>query len=108
MGMTERFPPHRTSPASRLQTVLARVLALIVGAALLVGGFLVSMVFFAVAIAVALVGIGVFMWKTRHLRRQIREQMRQQNPDARRWPPADGDVIEGTVIRSSEDATRRD
>ncbi len=106
--MTERLPPHRTSPGSRLQTILARALALIVGAALLVGGFVISVAFFAVAFAVALCGIGLFLWKTRHLRRQIREQMREQRPDARHWPPAAGDVIEGTVIRSSDDAPRRD
>ncbi|MET0281501.1 MAG: hypothetical protein ABW278_10320 [Steroidobacteraceae bacterium] len=106
--MTEQLPPHRASPLSRVQTLLARAIALIAGAALLVGAFFVSVAFFAVAFAVGLCALAVFLWKTRHLRRQIRERMRDQGPDPRSWPPPAGDVIEGTVIRSSEDTPRRD
>jgi hypothetical protein len=105
--MAERLPPQKASATSRLQAILARVLALVVGAALLVGGFLISVAFFAVAFAVALIAIGVLLWKTRHIRRQMREQMRQQGPVSNQWPPSGGDVIEGEVLRSSDDAPRK-
>lgn len=67
---------------------LTRAVAFAAGAALFVGAFLVSVVFFAVALAVAVVVVGYFLWRTRHVRRQMREQFRK------------GDVIEGTVISS--------
>jgi predicted membrane protein len=73
-----------------VKNFLARIIAIAAGAALFVGAFLVSVVFFAVAFAVALVFVGFILWKTRHLRRQMRQRFDQ------------GDVIEGTVIRDHE------
>ena len=43
-----------------------------------------------------------FWWKTRAMRRQIREQMSQQPPVQRDDNPFDGRIIEGEVIRDSE------
>ncbi len=77
-----------------MKNFFARIIAIAAGAALFVGAFLVSVVFFAVAFAIALVFVGFFLWKTRHLRRQMRQRFDQ------------GDVIEGTVIRDHQDKNR--
>lgn len=78
------------------KTFFSRALAVVAGAALFTGAFLVSMVFFVVALAVGVVLGGWFLWRTRHLRRQMRERAAQwsaSRPDQR-------EVIEGTVISS--------
>ena len=81
---------HRHLPA------LARFAdTLIVGAALLVAGFMLSMVVFAVLAALALVAWGYLWWKTRDLRRELRER-----------PAAGGRVIEGEVILEPQDKPR--
>jgi cyanate permease len=75
--------------------VLGKALTLIVGAALLVAGFMLSMVVFAVLAALALVAWGYLWWKTRDLRRELRER-----------PAAGGRVIEGEVILEPQDKPR--
>jgi hypothetical protein len=66
--------------------LLSRILAVITGAALLVGAVAVSIVLFAVTLTV-LLGIGIYLWwKTRDLRKQMRG-------------PPEGDVIEGEAVR---------
>lgn len=60
-------------------SLLAKVLAVIVGAGLLVVGFAVSLVIFAVVLGACIVIGGVVWWKTRDLRKRLREQaMRAQ------------------------------
>jgi uncharacterized protein (DUF58 family) len=67
--------------------LLSKILAVITGAALLVGAVAVSIVLFAVTLTV-LLGIGIYLWwKTRDLRKQMRQ------------PPPEGDVIEGEAVR---------
>ncbi len=78
-----------------MKNFFARVIAIAAGTALFVGAFLFSVVFFAVTFAVALVFVGFFLWRTRHLRRQMRRQFDQR------------DVIEGEVIRDREKADSR-
>jgi hypothetical protein len=71
--------------------LLGKVLTLAAGAVLLVTVFMFSLLVFAlVATGVLLVG-GRLWWKTRDLRRQMRQQMRE-GPRSER-------VIEGEVIR---------
>ncbi|MEO6184907.1 MAG: hypothetical protein ABIP38_04550 [Steroidobacteraceae bacterium] len=69
-----------------------KVVATVLGAALVAGAFVVSIVFFAVALAVALVVVGYLWWKTRHLRKQMRQRV-----DGR--DIIEGEVIEGEVIK---------
>lgn len=69
---------------------LGRLAALAIGALLLIAAFMVSVVVFAIALAGALVIGGYLWWKTRELRRQMRER------------PPGGHVIEGEVIRDDE------
>jgi Flp pilus assembly protein TadB len=55
-------------------SLVAKVLAVMIGAALLVVGFAVSLVMLAVILAAGIVIGGFVWWKTRDLRKQIREQ----------------------------------
>ncbi len=78
----------------RAPGLLGRLVAFAVGAALLIAAFMVSVVVFAIALAGALVIGGYLWWKTRELRRQMRER------------PPGGHVIEGEVIRDDESPRR--
>ena len=81
--MTKATPPT---------SLLGQLLALVAGMILLVLGFMFSMVLLAVFIAVGLTLGAWFFWKTRHLRKAMKEAA------AMRTPPTDGDVIEGEAI----------
>jgi Flp pilus assembly protein TadB len=83
--------------------LVARILAGVVSIALLVVGFMFSLVLFAVALAAGIIVFGWMWWKFRRAMRlaqqdprfqQFTEQMRRGTP-----PPGRGDVIEGEVIR---------
>jgi len=73
-----------------MRNFLTRAFAIIVATALFVGALVVSVMFFAVVLAVGVVVGTYLVWKTRRVRRQM-----QQRYD-------DRDVIEGTVISSKE------
>jgi membrane protein implicated in regulation of membrane protease activity len=77
-------------PGRPVRNLVARIITIITGAVLFVGAFVFSVVFFAVILAVAVVLGSYFLWKTRHLRKQMRQRSYE------------GDVIEGTVISSVE------
>lgn len=79
----------RASPPASLP---GKVFALIVGAILLVLGFMFSVVLLVVLAVVGLTFGAWFFWKTRHLRKAMREA----GPMGR--PPADGVVIEGEAV----------
>lgn len=71
---------------------LGKALALVAGAILLVLGFMFSLALLVVFVVVGLT-LGVwFFWKTRHLRKAMREA------GAMRSPPADGEVFEGEAV----------
>ena len=59
------------------------------------------MVFFAVIVTVGAVAWGYLWWKTRALRKQMREQasMGQGQRQGEAWSGAQGLIIEGEVIR---------
>lgn len=78
----------------RAPGLLGKLLAFAIGAVFLIVAFMVSMVVFAIALAGALVIGGYLWWKTRELRRQMRER------------PPGGHVIEGEVIRDDESPRR--
>lgn len=80
--------------------LLAKVLALIVGAGVLTLAFMFSLVALAVAAVGGLMLWGWLWWKTRAIRQQIREQGHEQNPI--RADFKSGQIIEGEVIRDSE------
>lgn len=76
---------------------LARFAAAVVGAALMVGAFMVGMVAFVVLLGVGAVMAAWFWFKTRDVRRAFREAQEQAEADR---PTADGDPIEAeyTVV----------
>lgn len=85
-------------------SLLAKVLAVVIGAALLVLGFAVSLVMLAVALGVAIVVGGFVWWKTRDLRKQLREQaMRAQQMQGQQVPERAGQRMDnGEVIEDVE------
>ena len=81
--MTQAKPPG---------SLLGKLFALLAGAILLVLGFMFSLVLLAVFVAVGLTVGAWFFWKTRHVRKAMREAGPIRNP------PADGVVIEGEAV----------
>jgi UPF0716 family protein affecting phage T7 exclusion len=80
---------NQTKPPTSL---LGKLLALVAGAILLILGFMFSLVLLAVFLAVALALGTWFFWKTRHVRKAMRESAAMQDP------PGSGNVIEGEVV----------
>jgi len=76
--------PRLSAPPPGL---LGRIVGGVITAAVLVVAFLFSILIFAAIAAVALVAGGYLWWKTRALRRQLRER------------PPGGRTIDGEVIR---------
>lgn len=74
---------------------LARLAALVLGAILLVLGFMFSLVLIAIVAVVALAAWGYFWWKTRALRQAMRER------------PAGGHVIDGEAVVVDEPQSSR-
>ena len=73
----------------RAPGLLGRLLTAVASAAVLAVAFMFSLVIFSAVAAIALLG-GIYLWwKTRALRRQLRER------------PPGGRVIEGEVIREA-------
>jgi hypothetical protein len=88
---------------------LGKLLALLVGAMLLVLGFMFSVVILAAVVVVGLAAFGWFWWKTRELRKVLREQAEAQAAQAAYGPaPADGEIIEGEAIVVEEVRRERD
>lgn len=71
----------------RFTGLVGKVLAVLAGLVLVAVGLLFSVVVFAILVSVGLVAWGYLWWKTRELRKQMRER------------PAGGHLIEGEVIR---------
>ena len=80
------FAPFSHQPLGLPLTALKNILALLLGTVFLVLGFLFSIVLLFVFVGLALAVWGFFWWKTRKLRREMREN------------PPGGNVIEGEVI----------
>jgi uncharacterized membrane protein len=80
------------NPARPPTSLVGKLLALVAGTILLVLAFMFSLVLLAVFLAVGLMLGTWFFWKTRHVRKAMREAA------AARGPSADGNVIEGEVV----------
>jgi len=80
--------------------LLGRILMYVAGAATLIVAFMFSVLFFAIVVAIGLVVWGYLWWKTRDLRKQMREHMATQGPM--------GDVIEGEIVGDVKSATTDD
>lgn len=85
---------------------MRRVVGGIATAALIVLGVMFSALLLAIIVTAGLVAFGYLWWKTRALRRQMREQFREQatggvmsEAEVFRGEVFKGEVIEGEVIR---------
>lgn len=85
---------------------LGKLIALFVGALLLVLGFMFSLVILAVAAVVGAAVVGYFWWQTRELRQALRAQQAAAAASAK---PAGGEVFEGeaVVVEESRAETQR-
>jgi ABC-type bacteriocin/lantibiotic exporter with double-glycine peptidase domain len=88
------FSTNGTRPRAPATGLLGRVVALILGAAFLTLAFMFSLVLLAVAAVAGLLIGGYLWWKSRALRKQMREQEREQ-------PSSGARIIEGEVIRDT-------
>jgi hypothetical protein len=105
--------------------LLGRAVAVAAAGVILLAGLFVSAVVFSVLLVVGLVAAGWFWWKTRDLRRNLRErmaQMQRTQPGATHGPqPGDGaglrrtagpgsgragDVLDGDFIRETGEPGR--
>ncbi|MDO9011237.1 MAG: hypothetical protein Q7U78_05450 [Gallionella sp.] len=80
-----------------------RIIGLIVTAALIVLGLMFSMVLIALIAVVGLIAGGYLWWKTRTLRKQMREHQQSMrgaanDADAFKGEVFEGEIIEGEVI----------
>lgn len=109
MNATEeqlKFRQFHASLGGQPAGPLAKVVTFVLGAVLLVAGFMFSLVALAVVAVGAVVAGSWFWWKTRAMRRELRAQMAaqmQERESGRR--PAEGYIIEGEVIREPEPPT---
>lgn len=99
------------------RSLLAQVLTAIVGIGALILGLMFSAVFIVVLVVAGMILWGYFWWKTRALRKQIREQMAaRQGRDftgaagdsTGAASAADGEIIEGEAVRVVEEHRRLD
>jgi Flp pilus assembly protein TadB len=95
-----QLPPPRQSGRRRGSApgLLTRILAVAAGTLVLIGAVAISFVVFVIALAVLIVVGGYVWWKTRHLRRQLREQLNAQRSSAHRG----GVTLEGEVIHKHD------
>jgi Flp pilus assembly protein TadB len=94
MKFSQRYARFSTQP----QSLLGKLLTLSLGAVFLVLAFMFSLVVLAVVAVGGLLLWGWVWWKTRALRKQMREQGQQP-------PASEGYIIEGEVIRETDDDT---
>lgn len=96
----QQFSRRRVRPMNTWQKLLAGV----AGAGIFVLALMFSVVLFAVVATVGLAVWGWVWWKTRDLRKQMREQMerQRQGQGASAEPGAEGLVIEGEILREGE------
>ena len=93
---------HQTQPQP--PSLLAKILAFIVGTGVLALAFMFSLVALVVVAVGGLMLWGWLWWKTRAIRQQIREQGLEQGPISTDFK--DGQIIEGEVVRENEAANR--
>ncbi|MEW6514567.1 MAG: hypothetical protein AB1443_11265 [Pseudomonadota bacterium] len=83
---------------------IGKLVSVIIGAMLLVLGFMFSMVLLAAIVVVGLAIWAWFWWKTRKLRQQIDARMRESAANAH--DSTGGDIIEGEAVVVEEEITR--
>jgi O-antigen/teichoic acid export membrane protein len=93
MKFSQRYARFNTQP----QSLLGKLLTLVLGAAFLVLAFMFSLVALAVVAVGGTLLWGWLWWKTRAIRKQMREQGPGFPPQ-----PTEGYIIDGEVIRDTD------
>lgn len=88
------MPPPANSPSP-----LRKIVGVIVTVAVAILALMFSAVFFAVITVVGLITWGYLWWKTREVRKQMREFAAQSQPEMREQSASNDEVFEGEVIR---------
>lgn len=96
MKFSQRYARFNRQP----QGLFGKILTLVVGGAFLVLAFMFSLVVLAVVAVGGLLLGGWLWWKTRAVRKVMREQRRQ--------PASEGYIIEGEVIREVNEPNATD
>ena len=78
---------------------LAKIALAIGGVAVLAVGLVISVAAFAVALVVGAAAFGWIAWKTRALRRAVRDEIAARGAAAPARGPVAGGVIEGEAVR---------
>jgi hypothetical protein len=98
----DRTPPPPGAAPGRGPGPIARLLGGLAGLAVLAAAMVFSAVLVVLVVAVGVVALGWFWWKTRALRRALREQMRDGRPgDAgvRAWSTTEGNDARAPLAR---------
>lgn len=108
-GEKSRYRLDRGAPG-RMRSPFGTLIAGIIGAVLLVLAFMFSLLILAGVIIVAVSVYGYLWWKTRSLRKHLREQMRSQpsgapGTGARSDDTAEGNIIEGVVVHEERETS---
>ncbi len=99
-----KFSQRYARLSSQPQSLLGKLLTLVLGAAFLVFAFMFSVVALAIAAVGGLMLWGWIWWKTRALRQQLRDQATNyQMQNVTEGEAKDGDIIEGEAIRTADD-----
>lgn len=87
---------------------LGKIFAAVIGVLTLAAAFMFSLVFVAVIAVAGLIAWGYFWWKTRALRKHLREQQAAApfGQAAAEAGVASGDVIEGEAVRVTDEQNR--
>ena len=88
---------RQASAVSRAKDLALKAVVILGGAVTLVSAFVISVTFLLIGLAVVLTVGGYLWWKTRALRKQLRERMQAQSQ-----PWSGRDVIEGEVINQEQ------
>lgn len=83
------------------QGIAGKLLTALLSIGLLVLGVMFSLVALAVAAVIGLLFAGWFWWKTRALRKALREAAPAPAPETARSRAADGDIIDGECVRET-------
>ena len=94
----------------RPQGPVAQLIAALVALVMLVAGVMFSVVFLAVLAVAGMLLWGYFWWKTRALRKVMREHMEAMQAQSFAAPPpasgGESDVIEGESVRVADEKDR--
>ena len=88
--------------------LLRTIATLLVGGAILAFGLMFSLVILAIVVVIGVLGFAYFWWKTRGLRRHLRQQMADAQQREQFWQGADeGEIIEGEIVAERSSAKTR-